>query len=137
MNKAHTPMLFIRSLCLLLFTLFSVSCATRSKPQADWNSLKIWQQVASNPPTYIPTGYGASQPRNDRDGTWFTDKRDGKRVFVPKHAVRGIERGGIEGEAKKVTGNEDKPRLTPGQKACWGILAFFAALGDAKIPPPD
>lgn len=137
MNKAHTPMLFTRSLCLLLCTLLTVSCATRSKPRADWNSLKIWQQVASNPLTYVPTGYGASQPRTEREGTWFTDKRDGKRIFVPKHAVRGLAPGVLVGEAKKVTGNEDKPRLSPGQKACWGFLALLAAMGRTELPPPD
>lgn len=122
---------------MLVLSLLSISCATRSKLGADWNKLRIWHQVASNPPTYVPTGYGASQPRTDRDGTWFTDKRDGKRVFVPNQAIRGWERGVLLGEAKKVTGYDGKPRLSPGQKVCWGLLAFFAAMGDTKVPPPD
>lgn len=122
---------------MLALSLLSISCATRSKTAADWNSLKVWQQVASNPPTYVPTGYGASQPRTDRDGTWFTDERDGKRIFVPKTAVRGLEPGVLTGEAKKATGYDGKPRLSPGQKACWGLLAFFAAMGRTSLPPPD
>lgn len=137
MHTAHTPVFFTRGLCLLVCSLLATSCATRSKPDTDWNSLKIWHQVGNNPPTYVPTGYGVNRPRTDRDGTWFTDKRDGKRVFVPKQPVRGWEHGVLVGEAKKVTGYDSKTRLSPGQKICWGLLAFFAALGDAKVPLPD
>jgi hypothetical protein len=122
---------------LLICSLLSISCATRPKADADWNSLKIWQQVATHPPTYVPTGYGANQSRTDRDGTWFTDKRDGKHIFVPKRSVRGLEPGVLSGEAKKVTGYEGKDRLSPGQKICWGLLAFIAAMGRSQIPPPD
>lgn len=137
MNAACPPPFFARGLCLLVCSLLATSCATRSKPDAAWNSLKIWHQVASNPPTYVPAGYGATQPRTDHDGTWFMDKRDGKRVFVPNQPMRHWEHGVLLGEAKKVTGYDDKPRLSPGQKICWGILAFFAAMGDTKLPLPD
>lgn len=137
MNPARPPAFFIRGVCLLVVSLLSISCATRSKPEADWNSLKIWQQIATHPPTYIPAGYGTSQPRTDRDGTWFTDQRDGKRLFVPKQAVSGLEPGVLMGEAKKATGYDGKPRLSPGQKICWGLLAFIAALGRTNLPPPD
>jgi len=123
---------------LLLLSLLSISCATRPKPNAaDWNSLKIWHQVASHPPTYVPAGYGANQPRTESDGTWLRDQRDGKRFFVPKQAVRGLEPGVLMGEAKKASGCTDKPRLSPGQKIWWGILAFLGALGDVKVPAPD
>jgi len=137
MNAAYPPAFFVRGLCLLISALLTVSCTTRPKLDADWNSLKVWHQVASNPPTYVPTGYGANQPRTDRDGTWFTDKRDGKRVFVPNQPVHGLRQGVLVGEAKKVTGYDDKPRLSPGQKIWWGIIAFFAAMGDTKVPLPD
>jgi hypothetical protein len=137
MNPALPPTLFIRGLCLLLLSLLSISCATRPKSAADWNSLKIWQQVANHPPTYVPTGYGVGQSRTDRDGTWFTDQRDGKRLFVPKQAVRGLEPGVLTGEAKKATGYDGKPRLSPREKICYSILYFFAALGRTQLPPPD
>jgi hypothetical protein len=137
MNAAYPPAFFMRGSCFVLFSLLATSCAIRSKPDADWNGLKIWHQVASNPQTYVPTGYGVNQPRTVRDGTWFTDKRDGKRVFVPNQPMRGWEHGVLIGEAKKVTGYDSKPRLAPGQKICWGIIAFFAAMGDTKVPLPD
>lgn len=137
MNTALTPTHFVRRLCLLMCSLLSTSCAMRSESAKDWNSLKIWQQVATHPPTYIPAGYGTSQPRTDRDGSWFTDNRDGKRIFVPKQAVRGLEPGVLTGEAKKATGYDGKARLSPGQKICWGLLAFIAAMGRSQLPPPD
>lgn len=137
MNAAYPPPFFVRRLCFLIFALLAASCTTRPKLAEDWNAPRIWHQVASNPPAYVPTGYGVKQPRTDRDGTWFTDRRDGKRIFVPKQPVRGWEHGVLIGEAKKVTGYDDKPRLSPGQKICWGILAFFAAMGDTKLPLPD
>jgi hypothetical protein len=137
MNTALPPAFITRGLCFMASVLLVVSCATRPKPAEDWNALKIWQQVHSTPPTYVPTGYAARQPRTDRDGTWFTDKRDGKRLFVPNQTVRGMTPGVLVGEAKKVTGYDDKPRLSLGQKICWGIIAFFAAMGDTKVPLPD
>jgi hypothetical protein len=137
MNAAFPPAFFVRWLCLLFSSLLAVSCTTHPKKVEDWNASKIWQQVNSTPPTYVPTGYGASRPRTDHDGTWFTDKRDGKRVLVPNQSVRGWEHGVLVGEAKKVTGYDDKPRLSPGQKIWWGIIAFFAAMGDMKLPLPD
>lgn len=138
MNTTRPPALLIRGLCLLVLSMLSISCATRPKPNAaDWNQLKIWRQVGVNPPTYVPTGYGADQPRTERDGTWFTDQRDGKRLFVPNQATRGMEHGVLLGEAKKVTGHDNKPRLSPGQKAWWGFLAVITAMGRAQLPPPD
>ncbi|WP_395716618.1 hypothetical protein [Prosthecobacter sp.] len=138
MDTRRPQVFFTRAMCLALLSLLSISCATRSGSEvADWNSHKIWQQVASNPPTYVPTGYAASQPRTDHDGTWFTDKRDGKRLFVPKNGVRGLEPGVLTGEAKKVTGSDGKPRLSTGQKAWWGVLALLAAMGRTELPPPD
>jgi hypothetical protein len=73
------------------------------KPESEWNNLGIWHRVGDTPPTYVPTGYGANQPRTDKDGMWFVDKRDGKRLFVPNHAVGHMDRGVLLGEAKKVT----------------------------------
>jgi hypothetical protein len=58
-------------------------------------------------------------------------------VFVPNQAMHGLERGVLVGEAKKASGYDDKPGLSPGQKICWGILALFGAMGDVKIPLPD
>jgi hypothetical protein len=85
----------------------------------------------------VPTGYGADRPRTERDGTWFTDQRDGKRLFVPKQGVRGWQPGVLAGEAKKATGFDGKPRLTAGEKAWWGTTALFGAMAGVKVPPPD
>ncbi len=136
-SPSRTWLAFSRGACWLLAALLCASCSTGKKPDADWNSLHLWQQVASPPPTYVPTGYGAERPRTDRDGTWFTDQRDGKRLFVPKHAVRGWEPGVLTGEAKKATGFDSRRRLTAGEKAWWGTLFFLGGLAQVQVPPPD
>lgn len=123
--------------CWLFAALLGASCSTAKKPDADWNSLHLWHQVATQPPTYVPTGYGPDRPRTDRDGTWFTDQRNGKRLFVPKQAVRGWEPGVLAGEAKKVTGYDSKPRLTAGEKLCWGTTALLGAMVGVKVPPAN
>jgi len=58
MNAASPPAFFVRRFCLLISALLAVSCTTHPKQAEDWNALKIWQQVGSNPPTYVPAGYG-------------------------------------------------------------------------------
>jgi hypothetical protein len=128
---------FTHGWCWLFAVLLGASCSTAKKPDADWNSLHLWHQVATQPPTYVPADYGADRPRTDRDGTWFTDQRDGKRLFVPKQAVRGMEPGVLAGEAKKVTGSDTKPRLTAGEKLWWGTTALLGAMAGVKIPPPN
>ena len=128
---------FVRGWCWLLAALLGVSCSSKPKTDADWNSLRLWQQVASPPPTYVPKGYGANRPRTDRDGTWFTDPRDGKRLFVPKDGVRGWEPGVLAGEAKKATGYDGRPRLTTGEKLWWGTMFFLGGLARVNVPPPD
>jgi len=128
---------FIRGVCWLLVALLGASCSTGKKPEDDWNSLRIWHQVANQPPTYVPTGYGADRPRTEHDGTWFTDQRDGKRLFVPKQGVRGWEPGVLAGEAKKATGYDGKPRLTAGEKAWWATMCLLGGLARVQVPPPD
>jgi hypothetical protein len=128
---------FIRGGCWLLAALLSASCSTGKKPEADWNRLRIWHQVASQPPTYVPTGYATDRPRTERDGAWFTDQRDGKRLFVPTQAVRGLQPGVLTGEAKKATGYDGKPRLTAGEKVWWGTVALFGAMAGVKVPPAN
>ena len=72
-------------------------------PEAEWNAKGVWQRVAENPATYIPTGYPASAPRGTAEGTWVVDQRDGKRLFVPKTAVGDYPPAVLLGDAKKVT----------------------------------
>ncbi len=74
-------------------------------PTSNWNPLGIWQQVSDNPATYIPKGYPLSAPLNEDTGTWFADKRGGKRLFVPNTKVGNLEPGVLMGEARKVTGS--------------------------------
>jgi hypothetical protein len=73
------------------------------EPEATWNRMQLWQRVADDPPTYIPTGYGVSAPRTVSEGTWLVDERDGKRMFVPKTKVGDNEPGVLIGEATKIT----------------------------------
>jgi hypothetical protein len=71
--------------------------------ETEWNRMGLWQRVAEEPPTYIPTGYGASSPRTETEGTWIVDERDGKRLFVPNEKVGIHTPGAMIGEAKKIT----------------------------------
>lgn len=136
-SPSRDRLAFTRGWCWLLVALLCASCSTGKKPYADWNSFHLWHQVATQPPTYVPTGYGADRPRTDRDGTWFTDHRDGKRLFVPRQAVRGYEPGVLAGEAKKATGYDGKPRLTVGEKVWWGTVFLLGGMGGVQVPAPD
>lgn len=132
-----TRLAFTHGRCWLLAVLICTSCSTGKKEHDDWNSLQVWHQVAMQPPTYVPTGYGADRPRTHQDGEWFTDSRDGKRLFVPRQAVRGLQPGVLTGEAKKATGYDDKSRLSPGEKAWWSTIFVLGGLARVPIPPPD
>lgn len=72
-------------------------------PESEWNALGIWRCVADQPATYIPKDYPASAPRGETQGSWIVDKRDGKRLFVPKVKVGDLELGVLMGEARKVS----------------------------------
>lgn len=136
-SSNRAPRRFTRAGCLLVASLLCVSCSSGPKHDPDWNSQRLWQQVAYPPPTYVPTGYAAHRPRTDSDGTWFTDPRDGKRLFVPKDGTPGWPPGVLAGEAKKATGFDGKPRLTAGEKVWWGTTALFGAMAGVKVPPPN
>lgn len=75
----------------------------KSPPEAEWNAVGLWQRVAEQPPTYIPRGYPATAPRDDRSGQWFSDKRDGKQVFAPHSGANGYSGAVLRAEARKVT----------------------------------
>ncbi len=72
-------------------------------PESEWNAVGLWQRVGNEPATYIPKGYPATGPRGSNDGTWYDDKRDGKRLFVPNAGVEGVPCNALQGEARKVT----------------------------------
>jgi hypothetical protein len=72
-------------------------------PESEWNHSGLWKRAGDSPATYIPAGYALNASRNEKSGTWFVDKRDGKRLFVPNTPVNGISQGVIKGEAIKVT----------------------------------
>ena len=80
-------------------------------PETEWNKLGIWQRVAEQPVTYIPHGYGVSAPRGEKDGRWFVDKRDGKRLFVPSDKVGEFSNGVLLGEARKIVGQGSRQYL--------------------------
>lgn len=94
---------------ILALAALSSACAGKTKMESEWNRLGLWHQVASDPPTYIPEGYPTTRPRSTHDGTWFTDRRDGKRFFVPQVRVNGFDHEVLETEARKITGTP-RPR---------------------------
>ncbi len=103
MKTIITSMSFI-TLAILFPSCAQVPKNDRSlKPDAEWNQLGIWHRVGDKPQTYVPTGYAASAPRTDREGSWFIDQRDGKKFFVPNEKVSRWEPGVLTGEAKKIT----------------------------------
>ena len=88
---------------LLVLALFFTSCAGKPVAATDWNQLKIWRKIGDNPSTYVPTSYASSLPRTEKEGQWFTDRRDGKRLFVPNETTGQWSREVLFGEAKKIT----------------------------------
>lgn len=135
-RSARATMRFMRGGCVLVASLLCVSCSTGPKLDPDWNSQRLWQQVATPPPTYVPAGYAAHRPRTNRDGTWFTDPRDGKRLFVPKDGVPGWPPGVLAGEAKKAIGYKP-PGPSAKEKAKWFAAFLLFGLGGVSVPPPD
>lgn len=73
------------------------------RPESQWNGVGLWHKVSSSPPTYLPVGYGQSQPRTDRAGSWVVDDRDGKRFFVPHRGAGGVSQAVLKTEARKAT----------------------------------
>lgn len=84
----------------------------KAEPESQWNESKNWKRVSDDPATYIPTVYPTSAPRTEKEGTWLTDKRDGKRMFVPNGIGGLISTGVLIGEAKKITNNIKRSYLT-------------------------
>ncbi len=82
-------------------------------PESEWNGMRLWERVGDSPATYIPKGYGRNAPRGAGDGTWFVDRRDGKRLFVPKKTGGEVSAGVLRGEAIKIT-NWDSGHSMPG-----------------------
>jgi hypothetical protein len=115
------------------------------KPEAAWNEAGIWQRVSDKPPTYVPTGYAATRPRGEHDGLWITDRRDGKRFFVPHEPVRGTSPGVLLGEACKIT-DYQAPKEPKSMKrvasdaasaAFLTVLTLGAGMADTKLLPTD
>lgn len=127
----------ITTASLAALTLLLSSCAGKPVAEAEWNHLKIWQRVGDNPTTYIPSGYAANRPRTEHDGTWFVDKRDGKRLFVPDQKVGEWSPGVLAGEAKKVC--DIKPPKAPkdlkdiaedtASAVLWTVVGVAMAIG--------
>jgi hypothetical protein len=84
----------------------------KAEPESEWNESKNWKRVSDEPVTYIPTVYPTSAPRTEKEGTWLTDKRDGKRMFVPNGIGGLISTGVLIGEAKKITNNIKRSYIT-------------------------
>lgn len=74
-------------------------------PETEWNRYRIWEKVSSSPPSYVPRGYASSAPQGNQNGTWYVDKRDGKRLFAPNTTFNDNLPGVWRGEAKKITAN--------------------------------
>lgn len=136
MNPRATRVRTFAAWLLSVSCLLATSCADSPRAEADWNKLHIWHRVADIPPTYVPAGYGSNQPRNERDGTWFTDERDGKRLFVPSQPVGEWKPGALIGEAKKATGYVYRSGKTPGEKA-FALPVWMILRTAAPVPLPD
>jgi len=72
--------------------------------ESEWNKHTMWEKVASQPPTYLPSAFPKSSSRSDDEGQWFLDirkKSDGKRIFVPNYIKSPISSTilGIEAKA--------------------------------------
>ena len=74
-------------------------------PESEWNGARIWTRVAAQPATYIPTGYPTRAPRSAAHGEWIEDARDGKRFFVPKGGIDGLNEAVIRKDALKHSGS--------------------------------
>ena len=72
-------------------------------PESEWNRYGVWQKVGSSPSSYVSKGYASSAPQSNQGGTWYVDRRDGKRLFAPKTTFRDMLPGVWQGEAKKLT----------------------------------
>lgn len=69
-------------------------------PEGLWNAERTWKRVSDNPATYVPYNYSGP---TESGGDWFTDARDGKRLFVPSGGVEGYSESVLRAEAYKVT----------------------------------
>lgn len=136
MNPASLQIRRVVARSLFLLGACLSSCAMHPPAEAEWNSLHIWQRLPGDPPAYVPTGYKASLPRTEREGTWFSDKRDGKRLFVPSLKVGPWEPATLIGEAKKVTGFRQPSTKSLAKKA-FAIPVWFLARVGARVPVPD
>lgn len=72
-------------------------------PESQWNALRIWKKASDSPLVYIPSDYPVTAPRSESSGSFFLDKRDGKRLFVPHQFDGSFSPAVLRGEAKKLT----------------------------------
>lgn len=75
------------------------------EPESEWNSLGLWKQILSSPPTYVPKGFSKRVPEEGLEGRWFVDPRDGKRLYAPATPHLGYSSRTWESEARKITAN--------------------------------
>jgi hypothetical protein len=107
------------------------SCTAHPPAESEWNRVGLWKRIGDAPPTYVPTGYDARRrPPTGREGKWYEDRRDGKRLFVPG----GVDGGLLTGEALKVTGKKRKKStqtaIEDGTSSfLYGLLMAVAAMG--------
>ena len=73
------------------------------RAETAWNHLGIWRRVADEPASYVPKSYPKGRTPSDKEGQWFVDRRDGKRLFVPCGGVGSWSEGVLLGEAQKIT----------------------------------
>lgn len=97
----------------------------KPKPESEWNQSGAWKRISDNPATYVPIDYPADSPRTEKEGTWFTDKRDGKRLFVPFVQAGPMKPGVATGEAKKITNNVKPSRISTSP----GIMQTGGSMG--------
>jgi hypothetical protein len=81
----------------------SIEHAKGPLPEADWNHDKLWYRIADAPPTYVPKGYSRDRSLGPSAGMWMVDKRDAKRLFIPKGGVGEVPEGTYRSVARYAT----------------------------------
>ena len=79
----------------------AIASSLQLTPENRWNVCGVWKRVEDNPPTYLPTDCPTSVPRDSSRGQWVTDKRDGKRFFIPAGGTEEFKESVLLCDARK------------------------------------
>jgi len=89
------------SLCSVEWNGTGQFASRRPGAESKWNNVGVWKKVGENPPTYLPRECSTKVLRVSSRGSWITDKRDGKRFFIPAGGSGGLSESVLCGDARK------------------------------------